>query len=149
MMPVCTGWLTLLRLITPGAIFSSGYDTSDFTGPLPSSGWPSVFTTRPSNPFADRDLQQLAGGLGFIAFHDLRRVAEKNRADFRLFEIEREPEHAAREFDHLVQHHVAQAFDAGDAVTGFADDADVALARRGFEAGDLRFDFFEDTAHNR
>ena len=24
MMPVCTGWLTLRRLITPGAIFSSG-----------------------------------------------------------------------------------------------------------------------------
>ena len=24
MMPVCTGWLTLRRLITPGAIFSTG-----------------------------------------------------------------------------------------------------------------------------
>ena len=45
------GWLTLFRLITPGAIFSSGYASSDFTGPLPSSGWPSVLTTRPSNPF--------------------------------------------------------------------------------------------------
>ena len=36
-----------------------------------------------------------------------------------------------------------------DAVTDFADDADVALARGGFQPGDLRFDFFEDTAHNR
>ena len=42
---------------------------------------------------------------------------------------------------------VAQAFDARDAVAGFSDNADVAFARRGFKTGDLRFDFFEDTAH--
>ena len=148
MMPVCTGWLTLFRLMTPGAIFSSGYATSDLIGPLPSSGWPERVHHATEQPFADRHLQKFAGRLGFVAFHDLRRVAEEDRADFGFFEVEREPKDAAREFDHFVQHDVAQTFDARDAVTGFADNADVALARRGFEAGDLRFDFFEDTAHS-
>ena len=50
MMPVCTGWLTGLRRMMPGAIFSTGYATSLAIGPLPSIGSPSVLTTRPSNP---------------------------------------------------------------------------------------------------
>ena len=98
--------------------------------------------------FADWHLEQLACGLGLVAFHDLCRIAEQNRADFGLFEIERQAEHAARKLDHLVQHDVAEPFDARDAVAGFADNADVALARRGFKTRDLRFDFFEDAAHN-
>ena len=50
MMPVCTGWLTDLRLMMPGAIFSTGYAVSLLIGPLPSSGWPRTLTARPSNP---------------------------------------------------------------------------------------------------
>ena len=50
MMPVCTGWLTALRLMTPGARFSTGYIVSLLTGPLPSMGWPRALTTRPSSP---------------------------------------------------------------------------------------------------
>ena len=99
--------------------------------------------------FADWNLKQLAGRLRFIAFHDLGCVAEQNGAHLRLFEVERETEHAARKLDHLVQHHVAEPFDAGDAVTGFADNADVGFAGRGLETRDLRFDFFEDAAHNK
>ena len=45
--PVCIGWSTDLRAITPGAIFSIGIDNLAFTGPLPSIGWPSALTTRP------------------------------------------------------------------------------------------------------
>ena len=37
--------------------------------------------------------------------------------------------------------------DARDAITGFADDADIAPGRRSLKTGDLGFDFFEDTAH--
>ena len=48
--PVCTGWLTDWRVITPGATFSIGEVPSDSIGPLPSIGWPSGFTTRPSSP---------------------------------------------------------------------------------------------------
>src|SRR5205085_10060669 len=65
----------------------------------------------------------------------------------RFLEVEGQAKDAARKLDHLVEHDVAQAFDAGHAVAGFADNADVAFARRGFETGDLRFDFFENTAH--
>ena len=50
MMPVCTGCRTGSRLMIPGASFSTGYATSLAIGPLPSSGSPSVFTTRPSRP---------------------------------------------------------------------------------------------------
>ncbi len=98
--------------------------------------------------FTDRDLEKFAGRLRFVPFHHQRRVAEQDGADFRLFEVEREPEDAARKLDHLVQHDVAQPFDARDAVTGFADDADIAFTRRRFQSGDLRFNFFEDAAHN-
>jgi hypothetical protein len=93
-------------------------------------------------------LEQLAGCLGFIAFHYLGRVAEQDRADFRFFQVEREAEYAARKLDHLVQHDVAEPFNAGHAVAGFADDADVAFAGRGLKTCDLRFDFFENAAHN-
>ena len=45
--PVCTGWLTDLRAITPGATFSITSVIFALTGPLPSIGSPSEFTTRP------------------------------------------------------------------------------------------------------
>jgi len=47
--PVCTGCDTDLRVMTPGAIFSSGAVAVAFTGPLPSTGVPSESTTRPSS----------------------------------------------------------------------------------------------------
>ena len=68
--------------------------------------------------------------------------------DFGFLEVQREAEDAARELDHLVEHDVAQAFDAGDAVADFAHDADVALAGGGFQSRDLRFDFFQNAAHD-
>src|SRR5574343_2097124 len=45
--PVCTGWETDLRQITPGATSSSLSVALALIGPLPSIGWPSVLTTRP------------------------------------------------------------------------------------------------------
>ena len=102
----------------------------------------------PEKRFADRDLQKPAGRLHFISFRNLRRIAEQNDADLRFLEIEREAEVATRKLDHLVQHHLAQALDPGDAIAGFADHADVAFGGRGFESRDLCFDFFQNTAHD-
>src|SRR5512139_2978590 len=48
LMPVCTGRLTLLRSMTPGAMRSMLRNFVVTIGPLPSSGWPSGSTTRPS-----------------------------------------------------------------------------------------------------
>src|SRR5204863_8546390 len=45
--PVCTGWLTDWRAITPGATFSITSVIFALIGPLPSIGWPSALTTRP------------------------------------------------------------------------------------------------------
>jgi len=40
----------------------------------------------------------------------------KNRTDFCFFEVQGETEHAVRELDHLVQHHVAQTLNARNAI---------------------------------
>jgi len=45
--PVCRGWSTDLRAITPGATFSITSVSLALMGPLPSIGWPRAFTTRP------------------------------------------------------------------------------------------------------
>ena len=68
-------------------------------------------------------------------------IAEDDRADFGFFEVQREADDAVAEVEHLVEHRVGQAFDLGHAVADFADDADVLLRDRRFDAGDLRFDF--------
>src|SRR5215510_7779078 len=47
--PVCTGCDTGWRAITPGATFSMTSVSLALIGPLPSIGWPSEFTTRPSS----------------------------------------------------------------------------------------------------
>jgi hypothetical protein len=47
LMPVCSGSFTGWRFTTPGAIVSTLRNLSVTTGPLPSTGWPSAFTTRP------------------------------------------------------------------------------------------------------
>ena len=46
--PVCTGWPTDWRVMTPGATFSIGEYSLVSTGPLPSTGLPRASTTRPS-----------------------------------------------------------------------------------------------------
>src|SRR3990167_7565783 len=47
--PVCTGWSTDFRAITPGATFSTTSDSLVLRGPLPSMGLPRESTTRPSS----------------------------------------------------------------------------------------------------
>jgi len=83
-----------------------------------------------------------------IAFRNTRRITEQDDADFGFLEVEGETKFAAWEFDHFVQHHLAQALDAGDAIARGAHDADIAFLSRGFQPRDLRFDFFQDAAHD-
>ena len=52
------------------------------------------------------------------------------------------------EVEHLVEHHVGQAFDLGDAVADLADDADGLPGGRGLGARDLRFDFLHQVSHS-
>jgi hypothetical protein len=71
--------------------------------------------------FADGHLQQFAGGADFVAFLDFGVIAENDRADFGLFQVEREAGDAVAEIQHLVEHRVGEAFDLGHAVADFAD----------------------------
>ena len=78
---------------------------------------------------------------------ELRVVAEDDHADFGLFEVQRQAGDAVAEVEHLVQHHVGEAFDLGDAVADLADDADVLLGGGRLRARDLRFDFLYQVSH--
>jgi len=62
-----------------------------------------------------------SSGLGSVRC----RIGEEDRADFRFFEVERDSEDAARKFDHFISTLRRSDLHAGDAITGFADDADV------------------------
>src|SRR5205823_6993867 len=97
--------------------------------------------------FADRHLQEAAGCFRLIPFGDFGGVAEQNRTDFSLFEVKRNAVDPIWELDHLVEHYVAQAFDAGDAVAGFPHHADVAFGGGRFQPGNFRFDLFKNAAH--
>ena len=99
--------------------------------------------------FANGHREELAGGGDFVAFFELRNVAENDAADFRLFKIQRDADGAARESHHLVVHDVGEAINFGHAVGDGADVAGVFLDRFGRELGDLLFDLVEDGAHLR
>ena len=81
---------------------------------------------------ADGNGKKSAGGLNFVAFGNLRRVAHQNRADFSFLQIQRETEYSVWKFDHLVKHYVAQPFDARDSIARFTHNADVAFGCRCF-----------------
>ena len=68
MMPVCTGWLTGLRRMMPGASFSTGYATSLGDRALAVERLAERVDHAAEQALADRHLQQLAGGADFVAF---------------------------------------------------------------------------------
>jgi len=96
---------------------------------------------------ADGDGEQAARGADFVASLDVLAGAEKHAADLGFLKVEGQAVKTAGEFDHFVEHDIAQAFDLGGAVTDLADDADVGFGDRRFEAGDLGFNLLEDVAH--
>ena len=100
-----------------------------------------MLTTRPSSALADRHLQELARRADLVALLELGVVAEDDHADLGLLEVERQAGDAVAEVEHLVQHHVRQPFDLGDAVADLADDTDGLPGSRGLDARNLRFDF--------
>src|SRR5207253_7099241 len=65
---------------------------------------------------ADRHRDDPAGAFHEVAFLDLVELAEQHGADALLFEVERDPEDAVREFEHLTRHRVVDTMQARDAV---------------------------------
>ena len=73
---------------------------------------------------ADRHRDDPPGPLDRVAFLDLGVVAEQHRADALLFQVQRDPEDAVRELEHLARHRVLDAVHARDAVADRHDRAD-------------------------
>ena len=71
------------------------------------------------------------------ALLDVFGVAEHDRADRLLFEVQREAERAAFELEQLVHGRVGQAGDARDAVTDFEHPPDLLAVDRRVEPLDL------------
>ena len=62
---------------------------------------------------------------------------------------EGDAEDAVGKFEHFVEGGAGEAFDFGDAVADFADDAHIRLAGCRLEAADLGFEFLQDAAHGK
>ncbi len=131
----------------PGAIFSTGVRRVADDRSFAVERRAQHVDDASEQPLADRHLQQLAGGPDFAAFLEDAVVAEDDDAHLGLVEAQRQPGDAFAEVEHFVQHDAAETLDAGDAVADFADDADVALERRGLCAGDLRLDVLNQIGH--
>ena len=148
MMPVCTGWLTGLALDDAGRDLLDRIELRlPVIGPLPSSGSPRRVDDAAEQALADGHREQLARSRrDLAAFLELRVIAEDDRADLGLLEVQREADDAVAEVEHLVEHRVGEAFDLGHAVADLADDADVLLGGRRFGSRDLGFDFLDQVA---
>ena len=97
MMPVKSGWETDLRTMMPGAIFSTGLNSLVSIGPLPSTGRPERVDRAAEQGLADRHGEQATGRGDFVTLLQQGNVAQNDAADFVLFQIERDPNGAARE----------------------------------------------------
>ena len=116
--PVCTGWVTDLRAITPGATFSIGVGHLGVDRALAVDRLAERVDHAAEQLRADRHFEDAAGGLDRVAFGDVLVVAEHHGADRVALEVQRQAEGVARELDHLALHHVGQslAWRAKDAI---------------------------------
>jgi len=119
----------LQRLFHRHAIHDAGRETLDGRKLLRDDGSLAVdrLPERVDHPaeqlFADRHRDDATGALHQVAFLDLLEFAEEHRADALFFEVERDPEHAVREFEHLAGHRVLDAVHARDPVADRNDAA--------------------------
>src|SRR4029078_12795796 len=80
----------------------------------------------PEQGLPDRDLDHAAGRLDRVAFLDGAGVAQDDRADRLLLEVEGHAHHPAGELEHLGREGAVEAVDLRDAVTHLDDRADAA-----------------------
>ena len=123
--PVWSGSLTDWRSTTPGAMRSIGENCLLHDRALSVDGLSERVHHAAEHLLADRNRDDAAGAFHRVAFLDLPELAEQNRADAFLFEVERDPEDAVRELQHLTGHRVLDAVDARDAVADRDDAADL------------------------
>jgi hypothetical protein len=147
MMPVWTGWLTFLRVMIPGGGLLHRIGGVGLDRPFAVERLAERVHHAPEQALAHRHLQQLAGATDLVALLELRVVPQDDHADLGLVEVEREAGDAVAQVDHLVEHRVGQALDAGHAVADLPDHADALLGGVRLRARDLGFDFLQQVAH--
>ena len=140
LMPVWTGVSTDLRTMTPGAMRSTGRVLVDGDRALVVERAAERIDDPAEQRLADRHLDDAARGLDGVAFLDRGGVAEEDRADGLLLEVEGEAHHPVRELEHLGRERGVEAVDLGDAVADLDDRPDVAGLDAGVEGVDRGLD---------
>src|SRR4029079_11909305 len=115
--------------------------------PLSVDGFAAGVNDAAEQPFSYRYFAEASARPAFLPFAQPGVIAKDDRGDLGLVEIERQAGDPATEVEHLVQHHVAEPFDARDAIADLADRAHRLLRDRGLRAFDLRFDFKHQVRH--
>ena len=138
--PVWTGVSTPWRTMTPGAMRSTGRVAVAVDRALVVER----ATERVHDPAEqrgpDRHLDHAPGRLDRVAFLDRGRVAEDDRADRLLLEVEGHAHQAVREFEQLGRERAGQPIDLGDPVTDLDDGPDAAGLDTGVERVDRGLD---------
>ena len=116
LMPVWTGVSTDLRMMTPGAMRSTGRRLLGVDRALVVERAAERVDDAADQRRSDRDLDDPAGGLDRVAFLDRRVVAEDHRADRLLLEVEGHAHDPAGELEQLGRQRALEAVDLGDAV---------------------------------
>jgi hypothetical protein len=92
----------------------------------------------------DRDFRHATRRLDGVAFLDVARLAEDDRSDRLLLEVQGDAHHAARELQQLLRERVGQAVHLRDAVADLHDRADAAGLGRLVEPVDRGLDDADD-----
>ena len=96
---------------------------------------------------ADGHLQQAARGLAGVAFLQVGSAADEHGAHLVFLQVHGQAHHAAGELNHLIEHGVAQAFDARDAVADGLDGAYILADGSSADIANLCFKLLYDVAH--
>ena len=127
LMPVCSGSFTGCRSTTPGARRSIGLNCVVCDGPFVVDGHAQRIDHAADQGFAHGHGHDAAGAPHFVAFLDLRGLAQQHRAHLVFFQVHGDARDVMRELDQLAGHHLLEAVDAGDTVahrdhrSGFGD----------------------------
>jgi hypothetical protein len=132
LMPVCNGSFTGWRATTPGARRSTGIELGGGDGPFIVDGPAQRVHHAADESVAHGDGHDAAGAPHFVAFLDLREIAEQHRTHLVFFQVHGDARHAVRKLDQFAGHDLFQAMDSGDAVAHRDDRADLRNVDRPF-----------------
>ena len=135
--------------MTPGAMRSTGRRLRGRDGALVVERAAERVDDPAEQRLADRHLDHASGGLDRVAFLDALGVAQDDRADRLLLEVEGHAEDVAGELEQLGRQRVAEAVDLGDAVADLDHGADRAGLDAGVEAVDGGLDDAGDVVRTK